>query len=385
MRILCVHQGHELYGSDRAFVEAVAAMRTAWPQAAIDVVLPRPGPIVAALAPSAATIIIEPLWAVRRRFLLRLATIGLLRLPVAVWRAWRHCRAADLVYVSTVVLIDYLIAARLVRMRALVHVHEIPEGFARRAFRALLRFAGGAVIFNSRASRAAFALPSSQSQHVVYNSIAAPAAARPSGYDGTRPLRLLLIGRINRIKGQDILIDAIAMLPAELRARLELRIVGGSFANERAREEGLRARAARAGLTPIIRFEPFMSDPAPLYDWADVVVVPSRRPESLGRVAIEAMAHGRPPLASAIGGLEEVVEHGVSGWLVPPNDAPALAQAIGDILLAPEVWSGFPAAARARFEAVFDPRAIACELTAILAGRLAAGSSARRTTGLAPV
>jgi glycosyltransferase involved in cell wall biosynthesis len=128
-----------------------------------------------------------------------------------------------------------------------------------------------------------------------------------------------------------------------------------------------------------------MSDPAPLYDWADVVVVPSRRPESLGRVAIEAMAHGRPPLASAIGGLEEVVEHGVSGWLVPPNDAPALARAIGDILLAPTAWSGFPAAARARFEAVFDPRAIASELTAILAGRLAAGSSARRTTGLAPV
>ena len=49
MRIACVHQGYELYGSDRCFVESVAAFREAFPEAEIEVVLPRPGPIAAAL------------------------------------------------------------------------------------------------------------------------------------------------------------------------------------------------------------------------------------------------------------------------------------------------------------------------------------------------
>ena len=49
MRIVCVHQGYELYGSDRCFIDSVAALREAWPQADIEVVLPREGPIAAPL------------------------------------------------------------------------------------------------------------------------------------------------------------------------------------------------------------------------------------------------------------------------------------------------------------------------------------------------
>ena len=81
-----------------------------------------------------------------------------------------------------------------------------------------------------------------------------------------------------------------------------------------------------------MRFEPFCADPAPLYRWADVVVVPSRLPEALGRVAIEAMAHRRPPLVARIGGLPEIVEDRVSGWIVAPNDAAALARTLREIV-----------------------------------------------------
>ena len=49
MRIICVHQGFELYGSDRSFIESVTSFRDAWPQADIEVVLPCEGPIVAPL------------------------------------------------------------------------------------------------------------------------------------------------------------------------------------------------------------------------------------------------------------------------------------------------------------------------------------------------
>ncbi|TIV30126.1 MAG: glycosyltransferase family 1 protein, partial [Mesorhizobium sp.] len=59
MRIACVHQGYELYGSDRSFAESVAALRAAFPAAEIEVVLPREGPIVEILKPHASRIVFE--------------------------------------------------------------------------------------------------------------------------------------------------------------------------------------------------------------------------------------------------------------------------------------------------------------------------------------
>jgi glycosyltransferase involved in cell wall biosynthesis len=384
MRIVCVHQGYELYGSDRCFIDSVAALREAWPQADIEVVLPREGPIATPLRALATRVSIEPLFILRRRGLLKLIASTPLRLPLALWRAMRRMRDADLVYVNTMMVVDYLVAARFFAAKTIVHVHEIPDGFKLAVFRRLLNWTRVEAIFNSRATRGAYALPATRPQHVVYNGIAVPDAG-PSDYDGTRPLRLLMLGRINRIKGQDLLIDALALLPREVAQRLEVRIVGETFENDRVREEALHTAVRDADLTSVVRFEPFCADPASLYRWADVVVVPSRLPEALGRVAIEAMAHRRPPLVARIGGLPEVVEDRVSGWIVAPNDAPALALALSDIVTKPDDWRSYGAAARTRFDATFAAPAIARQLQSIVRARLTAKSDARAARDLARV
>jgi len=179
-----------------------------------------------------------------------------------------------------------------------------------------------------------------------------------------------MLGRINRIKGQDLLIEALAKLPRDLASRLEVRIVGGSFENDAAREAALRHAADAAGLSATVRFEAFTADPAALYRWADIVVVPSRLPESLGRVAIEAMSYARPVIAARIGGLVEIVEDGHTGWLVAPNDAGALAQVIRSALLAPEEWRSYGLRARSRFEALFAAPAVKRQLAAIFSTRI---------------
>jgi glycosyltransferase involved in cell wall biosynthesis len=108
--------------------------------------------------------------------------------------------------------------------------------------------------------------------------------------------------------------------------------------------------------------------------------VPSRRPDSLGRVAIEAMAHGRPPVVSAIGGLTEVVEHQQTGWLVPPGDPAALATQLQAIVAEPELWHDFVRNGRARYESMFSHGASTKAIAALVSAR---GHKAGALTGLA--
>ena len=352
-RITCVHQGYELYGSDRSFCETVRTIREAYPQAWIDVVLPKAGPIVAMLEDAASRIVIEPIWVLRRRNVLRLATLGMAALPFAVARALRRIRASDLVYVNTTVVADYLLASRLLPGRTVVHVHEIPEGATLAVLRSLIRWSRANVIFNSRATQAAFAMPKEAVARVVYNGIAGPAEPNAARYDGSRPLRVLMLGRISRIKGQEVLVEAIRQLPDAVRSRITVKIVGSAFEDD-AREIALAAQIAEAGLSDQVTCAPFVADPDSLYRWADVVTVPSQLPESLGRVAIEALAYGIPPLVSGIGGLTEIVEDRATGWVVPPGSAEALSQALAEIVTRPDLWRDYPAAARARYERIFD-------------------------------
>jgi glycosyltransferase involved in cell wall biosynthesis len=280
-------------------------------------------------------------------------------------------RRRDIVYINTSVVADYIIAARFFRQSTLLHIHEIPEGLVLRVLRSLVCWSRSQVIFNSKATEAAFSLPKSFTSSVIYNGVSGPVGPEPepSDYNGQRRLRLLMLGRINRTKGQEILIEAVDRLPEDLKSRISVRIVGDAF-EDPAREMTLRSLVHETALSDIIEIEPFVVQPADLYKWADVVVVPSRKPESLGRVAIEAMAFARPPIASAIGGLVEVVEDGQTGWLVAPGRADALACAIQIIIEHPERWKEFGSRARNRYERLFSDQTASEAMAATLHAKL---------------
>ncbi|MCW6513241.1 glycosyltransferase family 4 protein [Hyphomicrobiales bacterium BP6-180914] len=357
---------------DRSFIECVYIIRKIYPLADINIVLPKYGPIVDHLSKYASSIVYEPLWVLRRHDLRRLLTVELFRLPRAVARARARFRNNDLVYINTAVILDYLLAARAWPRRGLLHVHELPTGSVRTILRALLRWSRCDVIFNSNATRDSYLPIPGATTHVVYNGIVGPASPEVSTYDGSRPLRLLMLGRISRIKGQDVLVAALKALPPEVRTRIDVRIVGSAFGGV-APVEALRELVRSNGLSDIVTMFPFVEDPADFYRWADVVAVPSRLPESLGRVAIEAMAYGRPPLVSAIGGLCEVVEHERTGWLVAPDNVEALAERLSLIVTDPESWRGYAVAARARYESLFTVRLVSDAFASVVEQTIAAG------------
>jgi len=130
-------------------------------------------------------------------------------------------------------------------------------------------------------------------------------------------------------KGQRFLIEAAAWLKSQSIA-VELRFAGDG--PERAALEGL---AAGLGVSDRVFFLGFVADSAGFLAGVDIVAMPSLY-EGLGVAALEAMAAAKPVVAARVGGLAESVVDGVTGFLVPPRDARALAEAVAILVRDPE-------------------------------------------------
>jgi len=195
-----------------------------------------------------------------------------------------------------------------------------------------------------------------------------PGPTAPPPPDGPK---LLAVGRLIPIKGLDVLLRAFAAARRDLPG-LTLEIAGAGPL-----EAELRA-AAPEGVTFLGRVSPV----APVYERNAVVVVPSRG-EGFGMVALEAAERGRAAIVSAIGGLPEIVDDGVTGLVVPVGDADALARAIVELAGDPERVQAFGAAARQRAVASFSADAEAdtvAELYRTELQRRSAAAAASSTT-----
>jgi glycosyltransferase involved in cell wall biosynthesis len=164
-------------------------------------------------------------------------------------------------------------------------------------------------------------------------------------------LRLLYVGRLSPEKGVDTLLRALP--PVLERASGAGLDVVGSGSDERA----LRALSADLGLSEHVRFQGAVS-PAELEDYyrtASAVVMPSRWMENAPLVAYEAMSYGVPVIASARGGLLELIESGRNGLLFLPDDHVDLAKTImrlsGDADLRRQLGSGARQLAEERYSA----------------------------------
>ncbi len=147
---------------------------------------------------------------------------------------------------------------------------------------------------------------------------------------------LLFVGRIEPLKGLDVLIQAIALMRVQ-GIHVCLTVIGGDPQPpaDQHDEEMSRLQAMREqyGLTDLVTFLGKRSqDTLPYYySAAEVVVVPSHY-ESFGMVALEAMACGTPVVASQVGGLAFLIQDGVTGFTVPADDPQALAERLSALL-----------------------------------------------------
>ena len=171
------------------------------------------------------------------------------------------------------------------------------------------------------------------------------ATRRSLGINADEPC-LLMAARIVPAKGHDTALRALARLTDQPWTLL----VAGDHHGDLGPQ--MQALAQELGIAGRVRFLGLREDVPALMAASDVLLAPSRR-EALSLTLLEASACGLPIVATRVGGIAEVVEEGASGFLVVPDDPPALAGALAPLLADAALRARCGARARQRFEAGF--------------------------------
>lgn len=331
MRILAVHQGAELYGSDRSFLTSIKALRDFYPDAEIDIILHEDGPLANKLADFGQVKIIRLAklsYAEIRKF-----NFSFLWRFVTNLKFIRQLKNYDILYVNTIVILDFIVFARLVRKKtkSVIHVREIQHGIIAKGFRMLLNFSKATLIFNSERTHRSFFEKKKSFHHVVENGV--PGFQKVADIT-LEKIKLLIVGRINGWKGQDFFLRTFSLIDSS-NHDVELRIVGSVFGGQDHFRTNLDQLIQEFDLGSKVQIFDFTTDIEQHIEWSNIVVVPSKKPEPFGRVAIEGMSAGRALLVADHGGLADIVDHGITGLKFSPNDLASAKDAVEKFIANP--------------------------------------------------
>ena len=370
--ILFVHQSSEMYGSDKVLLFLVQGLQATGEFKPL-VVLPGTGPLYSALRASGVEVHIAEVAKISRS-IMRLT--GLFRLFICTLKGVRELdrfagdRQVALVHSNTLAVLSGAVWALLRRKKHLWHVHEIilSPKLVSKAFPFLVRLFSDRVISNSTlterwllAEQPSLALRSV----VVFNGL--PAVVRPTNcaiHDfrtsvnaSANEVVVTLAGRINRMKGQVLLIEAVVELKRRGRVNgLCFVIIGGAAPGLEDLPAQLHEKVRSMNLEGFVNILPFVDDIWPMWFATDIAVVPSTEPESFGMVAVEAMAAGVPVIAAGHGGMLDIVAHNQTGLLFTPCDVNALADAIERLASDEMLRRSFGSAGKKRQRELFSAK-----------------------------
>lgn len=340
MKLCFFHAGADLYGADNILfliVEGLSAVG-----ANITVYLPYEGPLATKLRNlSGVEVTIFPFAVLRRSAIRGFRGFNFAwSLCKSVWWCLREIKRIqpDVVHTNTLVVWPAAIASRLLGVPHIWHVHEIVR--QPRILGWVL--AHLALIFSNRVIAVSDAVKRQLVEYsptledkirIIHNGINATYFHPMNDSKSFRTeigipegnILVGMIGRVNRIKGQSFFLDAIKQIQDQ--SNLNFAIVGGVFPGEEALFESLKEKILNLNIknTHLIGFTP---DVQTIHAAFDIFVLPSVKPDSFPTVVLEAMATGRPVIATRCGGVEEMLVDGETGVLVNWTDPSELASAI---------------------------------------------------------
>lgn len=346
-----MHSSAGRYGADRQLHLLATGLDPARYRALV--VLAEDGPLADDLRGAGVEVIVRPLAVLRRALLNSRGLAGVAAAlaadALALGRLARS-RGVALVHTNTSVTLGGAVAARIAGVPHVWHVREIFAGFGGSwpALRRVLASAD-ALPCVSAATAAQFAAgPGAAKARVLHDGLAvlAPRADGPTARAAlgvaADAFTVAVLGRVSPWKGQEQLVRAVAAVPGAVAL-----VAGAAWRGEEAREQALRALALELGCADRVRLLGFRDDVATVLGAADVVAVPSTAPDPLPNAALEAAAAGCCVVASAHGGLPEIIRDGATGRLVAPGDPSALAAVLRELAAEPQQRERLGAAAAA--------------------------------------
>ncbi len=257
-------------------------------------------------------------------------------------------RQYDVIYTNTQkALVVGAIAALITRRPLVYHLRDILslEHFSAVNLWVATRLANrsAAVIANSQATRDAFVAAGGRAAlvQVIYNGFdVADYRAQPRQIAELRQTwgwqDKFIVGHFSRLspwKGQDVLLEALHNMPANVVAVF----VGDALFGEADYVAQIQQQVTDLGLTDRVKFLGFRSDVPALMRACDLIAHTSTAPEPFGRVIIEAMLCQKPVVATAAGGAIELVQPGKTGWLTCPGQVAQLQQVIHQVQESPQL------------------------------------------------
>lgn len=380
LKVLFLQSTSEIGGSDIALLRIVESLG---PRFKACVVLPSDGPMVPSFRKAGAGIFIvsEMLPLTSRRGVFYPVRY-LLNYPRAVWKLILLIRSENigLVHTNSLHNLYGFLAARLAGVPHIWHVREIvmQNRLALEIERRLARGLSTKILAVSDAVTEPFRNRSGESPvNLLKLEDSVDLDRFHPRNDGRRireelgiPIDAPLAGivcRLDHWKAVDVFLRAALLCRRELPSARFL-IVGGSISGQEERPGELHALASDLGLGGSVCFAGWRYGPDEMpfvHAALDVLVVASRWPEPFGLSLIEAMASGKPVVATNHGGPVEICADGKTALLVPPEDPEAMAQAMLALLNDPARAREMGAVGRRRAEALYDARDAARELEAI--------------------
>lgn len=345
----------DMYGSDRALLGALGELVRRFQ---VTMVAAADGPMLREAEALGVEVIVSDDWALRRKFFTPAGIVP------AMWRVARtirllrsldHRRSFDVVYANTVANATLPFIGFATSAPVVVHVREVPRTSGRLNDLFFGRIAKVATTLFCNSTYTAEFVAEAQPRlaeriRVIHNGVESAVAA-PGGrsvikviHDGVEdvadavpneahvagPLEIVCVGRIHPQKGQGVLIEALR-LGTEAGRDWRVHFWGNALAEHRELFDALLAQVEAAGLGDRVVWHGYESDTSILYHGMDVAVIPSTWPEGFSLVTAEAQVAGLPAIATGPGGPTDIIEDGVTGRIVPFDDAGAIVAALVEL------------------------------------------------------
>lgn len=287
----------------------------------------------------------------------------------SIFMIWKIIRKwdIDIVHVNTVVIPSAVIAGRLAGKKVVVHKREIitSNKFASGILDFITYIFADKIIAISNSVKKSSLKVMQKKTIVVYNGVDLSEIKMSGSGKLRRQYKIskdsFLIGIFSRIepwKGQHIVIKSIHPI-LQRSKNVKLMIFGNHYTNKGKKYfEYLKSLVKDLEIENAVLFPGWIKNLNDVYNEFDLVILPSIDPEPLGRVVIEAMAAGRPVIATNLGGSRECILNNESGFLVKENDVSSMGDAILKILESKNLGNKLGNNGRERVEKIFNIKII---------------------------